>query len=209
MGMTQIGVGPSRHGVPWFLQKKYAGGGVLMDWGIYTAHTILWLMGPVRSVYATSEIFRSEVMVRDELVTGIDVEDTVMATMRFASGAMGSWYAAWAVAAGHGGMTIDGSDGSITTGRGESGLRVFSNTFNEPEHIQGWRSLQTREPVLADLHYRKLAHLVDSVLDDTPLQMTGADGRDALELVLAIYQSAETGAPVTLPLARAELSQAV
>lgn len=209
MAMTQVGVGPSAHGVPWFLRKEYAGGGVLMDWGIYTAHTILWLMGPVQSVYATTEIFRSEVMVRDELVTGIDVEDTVMATMRFASGAMGSWYAAWAVAAAHGGMTIDGSDGSITTGRGESGLSVLSKTFNEPDHIHGWRRVQAREPVLADLHYRKLAHLVDSVLDDTPLQLTGADGRDALELVLAVYQSAETGAPVTLPLARAELPQAV
>lgn len=209
MGMTQVGVGPSRHNVPWFLKKEYAGGGVLMDWGIYTAHTILWLMGPVESVYATSEIFRPEVMVKDELVTNIDVEDTIMATLRFASGAMGSWYAAWAVAAAHGGMTIDGSDGSITTGRGDSGLNVFSNTFGEPEHIHGWRQIRTVEPVLADLHYRKLAHLVDSVLDDTPLGLTGADGRDALELVLAIYRSAETGAAVQLPLARAELPQAV
>jgi predicted dehydrogenase len=209
MAMTQVGVGPSRHRVPWFLQKQYAGGGVLMDWGIYTAHTILWLMGPVTSVYATSEIFRSEVQVGDEMLTGIDVEDTIMATMRFASGAMGSWYAAWAVAAAHGGMTIDGPLGSITSGRGENGLNVFSKTFNEPEHIQGWRQIRTVEPVLADLHYRKLAHLVDAVLDDTPLQLTGADGRDALELVLAVYRSAETGAAVQLPLARAEIPQPV
>ncbi|HVX44884.1 MAG TPA: Gfo/Idh/MocA family oxidoreductase [Mycobacteriales bacterium] len=209
MGMTQVGVAPSRHGVPWFLKKEFAGGGVLMDWGIYTAHTILWLMGPVESVYATSAIFRDQVMVKDELVTGIDVEDTIMATMRFASGAMGSWYAAWAVAAAHGGMTIDGADGSITSGRGESGLNVMSNTFNEPEHIHGWRQIRTVEPVLADLHYRKLAHLVDSVLDDAPLRMTGADGRDALELVLAIYRSAETGVPVQLPLARVDIPQAV
>lgn len=209
MGMTQVGVAPSAHGVPWFLQKQYSGGGVLMDWGIYTAHTILWLMGPVESVHATSEIFRSEVMVRDQLVTDIDVEDTVMATMRFANGAMGSWYAAWAVAAAHGGMTIDGSDGSIITGRGEQGLSVLSNTFSEPPHIHGWRQIKTTEPVLADLHYRKLAHLVDSVLDDQPLQLTGADGRDALELVLAIYRSAETGTSVSLPLAPADVSAAV
>jgi predicted dehydrogenase len=206
MGMTEVGVAPSAHGVPWFLEKQYSGGGVLMDWGIYTAHTILWLMGPVESVYATSEIFRPEVMVRDQLVTGIDVEDTVMATMRFASGAMGSWYAAWAVAAAHGGMTIDGSAGSIVTGRGEPGLKVFSNTFGEPSHLRGWRQINTAEPVLADLHYRKLAHLIDSVLDDRPLQLTGADGRDALELVLAIYRSAETGAPVDLPLPRKPVS---
>lgn len=207
MGMTQVGVGPSAHGVPWFLQKQFSGGGVLMDWGIYTAHTILWLMGPVEHVYATSEIFRPEVMVRDQLLTGIDVEDTIMATMRFASGAMGSWYAAWAVAAAHGGMTIDGSDGSIVTGRGDAGLSVFSNTFGEPAHLHGWRQIRTTEPVLADLHYRKLAHLIDSVLDDQPLQLTGADGRDALELVLAVYRSAETGAPVALPLDRAKIPQ--
>jgi predicted dehydrogenase len=32
--------------------------------------------------------------------------------------------------------------------------------------------------------------------------MTGADGRDALELVQAIYRAAETGQRVSLPLAR-------
>lgn len=208
MGMTQIAAGPSRHRVPWFLQHRYAGGGVLMDWGIYTAHTILWLMGPVESVYATTAIFRNEVEVGGRagspstLVTDIDVEDTVSAHLKFKSGAMGSWYAAWAVAAGHGYMSIDGSEGSVVSDR-SGGLRLFSRRLEDPEYLRGgWRQLPLAEPPLVEVHYRKIAHLVDAVLDDTPLQLTGADGRDALELVLAVYRSAETGRPVTLPLTR-------
>ena len=208
MGMTQIAAGPSRHRVPWFLQRRFAGGGVLMDWGIYTAHSILWLMGPVESVYATTAIFRKEVEVGGRAgsptvtVTDIDVEDTVSAHLKFKSGAMGSWYAAWAVAAGHGYMSIDGSEGSVVNERG-GGLRVLSRRLDDPEYLRGgWRQVPLVEPPLLEVHYRKLAHLVDAVLDDTPLQLTGADGRDALELVLAVYHSAETGRPVTLPLTR-------
>ena len=44
------------------------------------------------------------------------------------------------------------------------------------------------------------------VLDDTPLVLTGAHGRDALELVLATYKSAETGEAVNLPLPRGEVT---
>jgi predicted dehydrogenase len=202
MAMTQVGVGPSKHHVPWFLQKDLSGGGVLIDWGIYTAHTILWWMGPVRRVYATSAIFRPEVQVGDQLLTDVDVEDTITATLEFESGAMGSWYAAWAVAAAHHSMSIDGSEGSIVSRRETPGLDVWSNTFGEPAHVHGWRHIPTVEPPLIDIHYRKIAHLVDAVLDDQPLQLTGADGRDALELVLAVYRSAETGQPVDLPLER-------
>lgn len=209
MGMTQIAAGPSRHRVPWFLQHRYAGGGVLMDWGIYTAHSILWLMGPAESVYATTAIFRKEVDVGGRPgiptvhVSDIDVEDTVSAHLKFKSGAMGSWYAAWAVAAGHGYQSIDGSEGSVVSERG-GGLRVSSRRLEDPDYLRGaWRQVPLVEPPLLEVHYRKLAHLVDAVLDDTPLQMTGADGRDALELVLAVYRSAETGKPVTLPLPRA------
>ncbi len=208
MGLTQVGVGPSSHRVPWFLQKRFAGGGVLMDWGIYTAHTILWLMGPAQTVYGTSAIFRPEVQVGNELLTDVDVEDTVMATLRFQSGAMGSWYAAWAVAAGHHSMSIDGSLGSLTTSRESPGINVFSKTFNEPDHLRGWRHLPTVEPPLLEVHYRKLANFVDAVLDGETPRVTGAEGRDALELVLAVYRSADTGTPVTLPLERSTLVSA-
>jgi predicted dehydrogenase len=59
---------------------------------------------------------------------------------------------------------------------------------------------------LVDHHNRKVDHQVSAVLDDTPLVLTGEDGRDALELVLAIYESAETRQPVDLPLARPTLT---
>src|SRR5262245_34129378 len=74
MGMSTIGLSPSGHRVPWFLQKAQAGGGILMDWGIYTSYFIQWLLGPVASVYAQKEIFRKEVQVGGTLVTNLVVD---------------------------------------------------------------------------------------------------------------------------------------
>jgi len=201
MGLNVVGVGPSSHGAPWFLKRELSGGGVLMDWGIYTAFNLNWWLGPVERVFATSAIFRKEVMVRGELLTDLDVEDTVAAHLTFRSGAMGSWYSAWAVKTGHSTTSIDGSEGSILMGKGE-GVNLYSTQLGDPDHLRGWRTIPAVEPSLITLHYRKIEHLVDAVLDDKPLVMTGADGRDALELVLAIYRSAELGQPVTLPLER-------
>jgi len=206
MGVTIASAGPSSHGVPWFLKKDLSGGGVLIDWGIYTAYTINWWLGQVNRVYATSRTFRKEVEVRGELLTDIDVEDTVAAHLSFASGAMGTWYSAWAVKANHGGTAIDGREGSLTIQGGN--IRVKSTRINDPDYLSGWHEISAVEPPLVDMHYRKIEHLVDSVLDDTPLLLTGEDGRDALELVLAIYKSAETGQPIDLPMAREALVQA-
>ncbi len=200
MGMTIVGANPSSHRVPWFLKKDLSGGGVLIDWGIYTAFTINWWLGPVDRVYATAKTFRKEVNVHGELLTDVDVEDTVAAHLEFASGAMGTWYSAWAVKANHGGTTIDGREGSLTI-QGDT-IRVKSARINDPDYLSGWHEITATNPPLVEMHYRKIEHLVNSVLDDTPLLLTGEDGRDALELVLAIYKSAETGQPVDLPMTR-------
>jgi predicted dehydrogenase len=201
--LNLVSCAPSAHYRPWFLHRSEAGGGVLMDWGSYTAFMINWLMGPVETVYGSYARFRQDCYVGGALVPDADVEDTAAATLRFRSGALGTWYTTWAAVARHGYTSIDGSHGSILMrgGPGE-GPSVFTTRVEEPEYLRGWRQLQVTELQLAELHYRKLAHLVDAVLDDTPLAITGADGRDAIELVLAIYRSAETGQPVSLPLPR-------
>ncbi|MGI9148384.1 MAG: Gfo/Idh/MocA family protein [Chloroflexota bacterium] len=198
-----VSCAPSAHYTPWFLRKAEAGGGVLMDWGSYTAYMINWLMGPVESVYGACARFREDSYAGGVLVPEADVEDTVAATLRFRSGALGTWYTTWAAVARHGYTSIDGSHGSILMrgGPGE-GPSVFTSRFDEPEYLRGWRQIQISELALPELHYRKLAHLVDSVLDDTPLELTGTDGRDAIELVMAVYRSAEAGLPVSLPLER-------
>jgi len=202
MGMSVIGLSPSSHRVPWFLSHELAGGGILMDWGIYTSYFLQWLLGPVESVSAQKEIFRKEVYVGETLLTDIDVEDTVAATLRFKNGMLGTWYLGWAVAASHSSTSIDGSAGSILMRSGEAGIGVYTNAVAQPDYLNGWRQLPVTEMALVDQHYAKLAHLVDAVLDDTPLVQTGAAGRDALELVLAIYRAAETGQTVHLPMTR-------
>ena len=202
MGMSIIGLSPSSHRVPWFLKQAQAGGGILMDWGIYTSYFMQWLLGPVESVSAQKEIFRKEVKVGETLLTDIDVEDTVAATLRFKNGALGTWYLGWAVAASHSSTSIDGSAGSILMRSGVDGIGVYTNSVAQPDYLKGWRQVPVTEMPLQDQHYGKLAHLVDAVLDDKPLVQTGAAGRDALELVLAIYRAAETGQTVTLPMAR-------
>lgn len=194
---------PSAHRTPWFLRKAQAGGGVLMDWGIYTAFMINWFMGPVERVYGTYRRFRKDSYAGGELVPDADVEDTVAATLQFKSGAVGTWYSTWAATARHGYTSIDGSLGSIQMRGGASeGPSLFTTRFDEPEHLRGWRQLPLTELQNSEQHYRKLDHLIKAVLDDQPLVMTGADGRDALELVLSIYRSAETAQPVKLPMVR-------
>jgi predicted dehydrogenase len=202
MGMSVIGVSRSSHRVPWFLSREMAGGGILMDWGIYTSYFLQWLLGPVASVSAQKETFRKEVQVDETLLTDVDVEDTVAATLRFKNGMLGTWYLGWAVAASHSSTSIDGSAGSILMRSGVDGIGVYTNTVAQPDYLNGWRQLPVTEMALQDQHYGKLAHLVDAVLDDKPLVQTGAAGRDALELVLAIYKAAETGQTVTLPTAQ-------
>jgi predicted dehydrogenase len=203
MAMNVVSTGRAALPQPWFLDKDLAGGGVLMDWGIYTAYMFNWLAGPVSAVQAVTRAFRHEYTAAGKMIHDVKVEDTGVATLEFASGAVGVWYSTWAGLAGHGYTSIDGTEGSfVMRSADEGGSLVFTSKSSDPDYLQGWRKLPFRELPLADQHYRKLDHLVAAVLDGTPLVMTGADGRDALELIQAMYLSAETGQRVRLPLPR-------
>ncbi|MDA1180493.1 MAG: Gfo/Idh/MocA family oxidoreductase, partial [Planctomycetota bacterium] len=80
------------------------GGGALMNQAIHTVDLLLWLMGPVSAVTAHTAMLAH---------TRIEVEDTAVATLRFANGALGVIEASTAV---HPGflkrIEIHGSEGS-------------------------------------------------------------------------------------------------
>ena len=88
-GLNIISVGKAAHPRAWFFDPAIAGGGILMDWGTYTAYMMQYFMGPVESVYALGTTNLHEFTCRDgSVATDIQVEDTVAATLRFANGAL-------------------------------------------------------------------------------------------------------------------------
>ena len=56
------------------------GGGALMNQGVHQVDLLLWLMGPVREVFAYAATLNHE---------RVEVEDTLVATLRYESGALG------------------------------------------------------------------------------------------------------------------------
>jgi predicted dehydrogenase len=204
IAMNIVSYGKAGRPQPWFLDPKLAGGGIFMDWGIYTAFMLNWLAGPVKAVSAVTRAFRTEYPAGGTLIKDVKVEDTGIVNLEFASGALGVWYATWAGVTGHGYTAIDGLDGALVMRSGEDTPLLYQGSAAEPDYLRGWRKIAFRELSTAEQHYRKLDHLVGAILDKTPLVMTGADGRDALELIQAIYRASSTGQRVTLPLTRAE-----
>lgn len=62
----------------------------------------------------------------------------------------------------------------------------------EAEHL-------TRVPNLGQIgHYAQIADMVGVVRDGRPPAVTGAEGREALRITLALYESSRTGQEVTL-----------
>ena len=51
-----------------------------------------------------------------------------------------------------------------------------------------------------EMHRRQLADMVAAIRDDRPPAIEGAEGRKAVEIIRAIYRSAERGQAVSLPL---------
>ncbi len=51
-------------------------------------------------------------------------------------------------------------------------------------------------------HASQLADFLAAIDENRPPAIDGAEGRKAVEIILGIYQAAETGRPVSLPLAR-------
>src|SRR5438876_649529 len=80
------------------------GGGALMNQGIHTVDLVLWLLGHAERVYA-----RAITALHD-----VAVEDTVVATLEFASGAIGTLEAATSVYPGYRRrLELTGSEGTI------------------------------------------------------------------------------------------------
>jgi UDP-N-acetyl-2-amino-2-deoxyglucuronate dehydrogenase len=192
---------------PWRGDWAVGGGGALISQGIHYADLLLWCMGPVREVMAMCTTSAHD----------IEVEDVEVAALRFASGAIGSLEAATAVFPGfRERLEVSGTAGTVVV---EDGRIVVRELLAEHGEVGPYGSRVAEagaaggaggasassgasDPaaITNDAHGAQVADLLAAIDEDRQPAVTGADGRNVLELVLAVYESARRNAPVTLPL---------
>jgi predicted dehydrogenase len=164
------------------------GGGVLMNQGIHLVDQLIWMMGDPVKVAAYA----------DTLHRGIEVEDTLIATLRFANGALATITATTTAAPGfpHR-LEIYGTGGGIQV-EGETIERwdlvdptlpttVEAPTLGGPSNAGAGGDPRGIAPTG---HIAIVWDFIQSLRADRSPQIDGGEGRRSLATVLSIYQAA-------------------
>jgi predicted dehydrogenase len=177
------------------------GGGALMNQAIHSVDLLLWLMGPVAEVRAQTGLLAHQ---------RIAVEDVALATLRFASGAMGVIEASTAVYPGYlKRIEIHGSEGSAVMEEEDLVKWDFAKKKSRDalvhkrmaEKVSGGGGAADPAAIGHHGHARHFRDVLRAVRKGGQPRIDGPEGRRSVEVILAIYKAAETGRSVTLPLA--------
>lgn len=183
----------------WRGTRRFDGGGCLMNQGIHQIDMLLWFLGkPVKVTAQTALVGH----------TGIEVEDLACAMLQFENGAMGVVEGSTAIWPGHPArVEVHGTDGSAVLEDGE--LTVWKFRDERPEDagilagIERGSTLGSgaSDPIKSlksEGHRRQIADFVESLSTGRPPKIDGREGRRAVELIEAIYRSAESGRTLEL-----------
>ncbi len=180
---------------------KLDGGGALMNQAVHSVDLLLWFMGPAVEVTAYTATLAHK---------RIEVEDVAAATIRFANGALGVIEASTATWPGElKRIEISGDAGSAIVREEDLAVWKFAKETSADEAIRQKMSSRTQtgggaaDPKAIGYHGHLLQFqdVLSAVKKGKQPLIDGPEGRKAVELILAIYKSAETGKPVKLPLA--------
>ena len=169
-------------------------GGSLMNQGVHYVDLLRWCMGPPGEVSAVCSTQAHQ----------IEAEDTALAVVRFASGAVGTILSSTAAFPGFPQrLEITGTEGTVIVEDGRIIRRALSGgpagAAASPDPAAGDPSAAA-DPAAVDAasHAAQLADLLDAVDNGREPAVSGRSGRDALEIILAVYESSRTGRPVRL-----------
>lgn len=176
-------------------------GGALMNQGIHLVDLLIHLLGPVSSVYARGRTAAHK----------MECEDLALVSIEFASGVLGDLCVTTASYPGTPEtLAVTGSSATVVL---EAGSVVswqtderFTYDLGPGPHGAGpsMASAAAGSRNLAmTAHRAQLQDVVDAIAEGRPPAVTGEDGRKALELVRAAYDSFRSGQPVSLGAATA------
>jgi predicted dehydrogenase len=183
---------PEYYAVPWRGKWATEGGGALLGHAIHNHDLLCYVLGAPRRLFA----------IASTRVNAIEVEDCASVAVEMADGSAAAL-----------GVTL-GSAQEITRHRFSfSGLVAESNTRPYTNSGEPWTfvgdSPELNQQIAATLakfkplpeHYSgQFYRFYDALRQETELPVTLADARLAIELITAMYYSAETNQSVSLPL---------
>ena len=193
--------------IKWFRDQEYYdssqwrgtwtmdGGGALMNQSIHTIDLLVYIAGAPKSVTAYIDTMTH---------TGIEVEDTAVALIKFANGAMGTIEASTSCAPGFPRrLEISGEKGSVVLE--DDNLLRWSFVDQTPEDDailkQGMSSDDLKggssdpKAISHKGHRRLIEDLAEAIQTDREPIIPGREGRLAVELICGIYKSAKSGMP--------------
>ncbi|HEY65130.1 MAG TPA: Gfo/Idh/MocA family oxidoreductase [Caldilineae bacterium] len=171
------------------------GGGALMNQSIHTVDLLQYLAGPVVRVFART----------DTLVHNIETEDTAVAILSYANGAMGVIEGTTTAYPGSPArVELHGDKGTIVLTEGQVTCWDLADaTDEEREKVMrvsmGGTGASDPTAIGHEGHRRQIADMVEAIKTGRPPMIDGAEGRKAVEIIRAIYRSAKTGQAVDLP----------
>ena len=191
-----------RRGVPkfggWFGQKELSGGGPLIDLGVHRLDLALWLMGYPKPVWVLGNAYNpiASAMAREQGAR-YDVEDMAVGMIRFENGAMLEIEASWAANVKEREWMetrLFGTQGGLVQRNTEETYKFEAEIYLERNGAHYDMALhQPSRPAPS-----AMVHFVDSILNDTPHMATGEEGLLVMEILDAIYQSAQEGRPIQI-----------
>ena len=172
------------------------GGGAVMAQAIHGLDLLQWFVGLPAEVFAWKT---------RRVHTGIEVEDTAVAALKFPGGALGAFEASTALWPGWSRRhELCGEHGSIVLEDDRIARWEFRELRPEDDTIRTSQSstlgsgASIPSAISPEGHRRQLQDFVDAIRANRPHALDGCEGRKAVAFVCAIYDSAEHSLPVKL-----------
>lgn len=170
-------------------------GGALMNQCIHGIDLLRWMMGDdIEEVYGAT---------RQQFHNYLEAEDVGMAVIKFKNGAIGTVEGTTNVFPKNLEETLYlfGENGTVKVG-GTSTNNIdvwdFKSETKDDENNKGFEEVTSN--VYGNGHSRLFADMIDAIKNDRKPYVDAVAGKNALEVVLAIYASQKTGKPIKLPL---------
>jgi UDP-N-acetyl-2-amino-2-deoxyglucuronate dehydrogenase len=173
------------HNSRWRGTLSLDGGGALINQGVHTVDLLLWLLGDVSRVQARTST----------ALHAIEAEDTALAILEFASGALGVLQATTAAYPGYPRrLEVTGSEGTIIL---EHDRIVATDLRNPPANINADtardQNQSSSSPVVSDFrgHQAVFEDFIQAIQQDRMPACDGREGRRSLAVIEAIYRAAQ------------------